>query len=118
LRTLVRPDRRQTVRWQDIPIEAAEMRIASAQSDNLLDFVLAAQGLSQPQSMTLNEHDGGISLHWLDRNFEIAVYHDRFETYQFSDRETVIRHWPHTPGEHVDEYFLAEFVAIVTEGAA
>ena len=77
---------------------------------NLMDLIAAvADTIDAPQSVTINTRDGGISLHWIDRSFELAVYGDHYESYQFSEGETLIRHWPHAPGDQIDAALLEHF---------
>ena len=70
---------------------------------------MALQSVTPPNRVTRNGYDASISLHW--GSYEIATYPDRFETYQFSDGETVIQHWPHVSGAKV----ASELVQEITE---
>ncbi|GAA0460761.1 MULTISPECIES: hypothetical protein [Sphingomonas] len=94
--------------WEDIAVEAEAMDCAAPQRANLRDLINAADALNAPQSITVNPYDGGISLHWIGCDFEIAIYDDHYESYRFSNGETAIRHWPHAPGDPVEAVLLEQ----------
>lgn len=69
--------------WTSCTSQLEKLDISPTQKANAFNFFSVAIELPAPSEMTVNLYDGGISLHW-DR-YELAVFADRYETYQFSD---------------------------------
>jgi hypothetical protein len=82
--------------WTEARLSIERLDLTDAQKANALELLAVAEGLTGPQEISLNDYDGGLSLHW--SRFEVAVYDDHFETYRL-DRDTRIEHWPHLPDE-------------------
>jgi hypothetical protein len=103
--------------WHRIRDQVEELHIGGHQHANLLDLVEAAEMLPEPQLLSVNPYDGGVSVHWPDRSIEVAVYNDRYETYHFRDGETDIKHWCHARGEALDPDLLAMLRALCADGS-
>lgn len=94
--------------WNSIEVQARAINGGDAQLANFKDLIAAANTRHAPQSITISDYDGSVSLHWIDTSFEIAIYADHYESYQFEDGETAICHWPHAPGDEIDAKLLEQ----------
>ena len=90
----------------------AHAELSDAQRSNALDLFAAIAGSISPKQICVNSYDGGLSLHW--ERMEIAAFADRFETYRFLDDDTIIHHWPRSPGEALNGRMLAELRAAIS----
>jgi hypothetical protein len=78
-----------------------------AEQNALLSVLIAAlASVAPPREVTKNPYDGAICLHW--DGYEIATFGDRFETYQFNDRSSLIHHWPHSSWSTIKDELIAE----------
>ena len=92
--------------WTDANLTLDGIHLPDALKANVLELLAVAEVLSAPYEISVNDYDGGLSLHW--NGYEVAAFEDRYETYQFSAGDTRIRHWPHTPRDAFDPAFTAE----------
>lgn len=97
-----------TMDWTTCTSQIEKLELSPAQQANVNTLLSAAVTIPAPAELTLNPYDGGISLHW--DNYELATFDDRYETYRFSEGETVIRHWPHSPGEPCNDAMISELM--------
>ena len=92
--------------WTEAKLTIERMELPDALKANALELLTVAEVLPAPQEISVNGYDGGLSLHW--NGYEVAAYEDRYETYQFSDGDTRISHWPHSPSDSFDPALAAE----------
>jgi len=92
--------------WAEAKLTIERMQLPDAQKANVLDLLAISEVLPAPQEISVNGYDGGLSLHW--NGYEVAAYEDHYETYQFSDGDTRISHWPHAPSDPFDPALTAE----------
>jgi len=92
--------------WATLPQRLANMATSERQRRNILDLVEGLRDCPAPKEVTTNPYDGGVSCHW--PGYEIATYDDRFETYEFEDGRTEIKHWPRGLDESVSPGLIAE----------
>lgn len=93
----------------DLKSQIEHSDFTDAQRTNSVDLLELLYGLGAPHSVSINSYDGGFSIHW-DR-YEVAVYGDRYETYQLGSADSVIHHWPRLPGQPVDPAMMNEIRA-------
>jgi hypothetical protein len=92
--------------WALVENELQELTLLPNQRTNVHDLIGALRSIHPPAEVTTNGYDGGVSLHW--EGYEIATYDDRYETYEFEDGRTDIKHWPRNTGEAVPLDLLAD----------